>query len=313
VAEPEPVAEAEPVAEPEPVAEVEPVVAEAEPVEDRVIDEPEPVAVAEPVTVEPEPVVSGAAPVAFAEPAAEPADQLTRIEGIGPKIAAALVAAEIRTYRQLAGTDVETLKATLKSAGLRLNASLPTWPEQARLLTVGEQNGVADVTGGEPAAETTPPVAVTPDPSPAPVPAVPAEPAPEAEAPATAEQPADVAPATAEQPVELVPATAEQPVELVPAQRVAEPETAVAPDNLALIEGIGPKMANALAAAGITTFERLATSDVATIRAAVSAAGMRASASLPTWPQRARLLANGGNGSAELNGNAAADLEEVRS
>jgi predicted flap endonuclease-1-like 5' DNA nuclease len=99
----------------------------------------------------------------------------------------------------------------------------------------------------------------------------------------------------------------------VPAQRVAEPETAVAPDNLVLIEGIGPKMAKALAAAGITTFERLATSDVATIRAAVAAAGMRASASLPTWPRQARQLANGGNGSAELNGGASADLEVARS
>jgi len=81
----------------------------------------------------------------------------------------------------------------------------------------------------------------------------------------------------------------------VPAQREPEPAAAVAagPDNLTVIEGIGPKMASALVSAGITTYEQLATTDLPTIRAALAAAGVRSSSSLPTWPRQARALADG--------------------
>jgi predicted flap endonuclease-1-like 5' DNA nuclease len=75
----------------------------------------------------------------------------------------------------------------------------------------------------------------------------------------------------------------------VPAPRVA----ANAPDDLKRIEGIGPKMASALNAAGISTFKDLAEADESTLRAAVAAAGMRLAPSLVTWPTQARLLADG--------------------
>jgi predicted flap endonuclease-1-like 5' DNA nuclease len=64
------------------------------------------------------------------------------------------------------------------------------------------------------------------------------------------------------------------------------------PDDLTKIAGIGPKMAMALAAAGITTFRQLADSDIATIRAAITGAGMRFAPSAATWPERAKLLAD---------------------
>ncbi|MBL7261755.1 hypothetical protein JKJ07_46515 [Actinoplanes sp. LDG1-01] len=65
----------------------------------------------------------------------------------------------------------------------------------------------------------------------------------------------------------------------------------VEPDDLTKIPGIGPKMAMALAAAGITTFEKLADTDVPALRAAVTASGLRLAPTLPTWPERAKLLA----------------------
>lgn len=65
------------------------------------------------------------------------------------------------------------------------------------------------------------------------------------------------------------------------------------PDDLQRIEGIGPKMAGALHAAGITTYAQLGASDEATIRAAITAARLRFAPSLPTWPRQARLLADG--------------------
>lgn len=64
-------------------------------------------------------------------------------------------------------------------------------------------------------------------------------------------------------------------------------------DNLTLIEGIGPKMAAALVAAGISTFAKLAATPEADLRSAISAAGMRFSPSLPTWPEQATYAARG--------------------
>ncbi len=68
------------------------------------------------------------------EAEAETDDDLRQIQGIGPKLASTLQAAGIRTYRQLAGTEVEELRTVVRAAGIRLPASLPTWPRQARLL-----------------------------------------------------------------------------------------------------------------------------------------------------------------------------------
>jgi predicted flap endonuclease-1-like 5' DNA nuclease len=79
----------------------------------------------------------------------------------------------------------------------------------------------------------------------------------------------------------------------VPEQRLAAADAPTPPDDLRRIEGIGPKMAGALNAAGITTFERLAAADEVSIRAAISAAGLRFAPSLVTWARQARLLADG--------------------
>lgn len=62
-------------------------------------------------------------------------------------------------------------------------------------------------------------------------------------------------------------------------------------DDLTRIEGIGPKMSEALQAAGITTFEELATADEETLRSAIEAAGMRFSPSLSTWAVQAAYAA----------------------
>nr|WP_308042428.1 helix-hairpin-helix domain-containing protein [Micromonospora sp. PLK6-60] len=74
---------------------------------------------------------------AAAQPAADdtgPADDFRRIQGIGPKMANALQAAGIRTYRQLADLDEAALRETIRAAGLRAAASLATWPQQAKVL-----------------------------------------------------------------------------------------------------------------------------------------------------------------------------------
>lgn len=73
------------------------------------------------------------------EAAAEPQkpDDLTLIEGIGPKINAILQAAEVHTFAQLAALKPERITEILTAGGIRL-ADPASWPEQARLAAAGE-------------------------------------------------------------------------------------------------------------------------------------------------------------------------------
>jgi large subunit ribosomal protein L21 len=64
------------------------------------------------------------------------ADDLTRIEGIGPKVSKALIAAGIPTFEALSKTKVEDIQKILTDAGLRM-MDASTWPEQAKLAADG--------------------------------------------------------------------------------------------------------------------------------------------------------------------------------
>ena len=63
-------------------------------------------------------------------------------------------------------------------------------------------------------------------------------------------------------------------------------------DDLEIIEGIGPKIAGLLKAAGITTFAQMADADLARVQEILSAAKLRL-ADPTTWAEQARLAANG--------------------
>lgn len=80
------------------------------------------------------PVTQGAPDAEVAAAQDEPVDDFRRIQGVGPKMAAALQAAGIRSYRQLAALDETSLRETIRAAGLRATASLATWPQQAQVL-----------------------------------------------------------------------------------------------------------------------------------------------------------------------------------
>ena len=65
-------------------------------------------------------------------------DDLTRIEGIGPKIEGLLNGKGITTWAQLAETDVSLLQSILDDAGPRYRVHDPSsWPGQAKLATDG--------------------------------------------------------------------------------------------------------------------------------------------------------------------------------
>jgi len=74
---------------------------------------------------------------AEAEPETEPEpDDLTRIEGIGPKMSSVLAEAGTVTFEQLAERDSKELKEMLRAEGLQF-ADPTTWPEQAALAAEG--------------------------------------------------------------------------------------------------------------------------------------------------------------------------------
>lgn len=66
------------------------------------------------------------------------ADDLKKIEGIGPKIAEILNSKGIVTFKDLAKAKVESLKKILDAAGPKFNVHEPTtWPQQAALAANG--------------------------------------------------------------------------------------------------------------------------------------------------------------------------------
>ena len=85
------------------------------------------------------------------------------------------------------------------------------------------------------------------------------------------------------------PAPVVEAVPPAPAVKSAPPM----PDDLKLIEGIGPKIAGILAAAGITTFAQLGTTDVSRLKQILAQAGLAALADPATWPEQAALAAAG--------------------
>jgi predicted flap endonuclease-1-like 5' DNA nuclease len=80
-----------------------------------------------------------------------------------------------------------------------------------------------------------------------------------------------------------------EPMMAEPEPMMAEPET----DDLLLIEGIGPKIKQVLADAGITTFAALAETDMPTLERIVQEEAGITIAHPDTWPRQARLAAAG--------------------
>jgi len=69
------------------------------------------------------------------------ADDLTRIRGIGPKVAQLLQSAGINSFAQLAEQNEASLRALLRKAGLPM-INPADWPEQARLLITGAADDI---------------------------------------------------------------------------------------------------------------------------------------------------------------------------
>lgn len=84
------------------------------------------------------PVPSPAAPSLVASTP----DNLTRLEGIGPKIAQALVDAGLDTFEKVAAASQEDFRVALTTAGVTLAPSMESWAEQASYAAKGDWDGL---------------------------------------------------------------------------------------------------------------------------------------------------------------------------
>jgi predicted flap endonuclease-1-like 5' DNA nuclease len=81
---------------------------------------------------------------------------------------------------------------------------------------------------------------------------------------------------------------------VIAAPKAAKASPVAGQDDLEIIEGIGPKMAQVLIDNGVTTFAQVAAAKVDDLTAMLKASGGRFSlASLPTWAEQAALLRDG--------------------
>lgn len=78
----------------------------------------------------------------------ESKDDLTKIEGIGPKIAGLLVANGIGSFSRLAKSRLEDLQRILKAGGPHFRLADPaTWADQAKLAALSDWTGLRDLQG----------------------------------------------------------------------------------------------------------------------------------------------------------------------
>jgi predicted flap endonuclease-1-like 5' DNA nuclease len=181
-------------------------------------------------------------------------DDLTLIEGIGPKMDQALRAAGITRWVQVRDADEARLHDAVSKAGMTLAPSIPTWSKQAAFLVSGDQVGFKKYTDY---------------------------------------LVAGVDPAMMKGARELTGADAAAFVETAATAGNTELKNADGTDNLQIIEGIGPGFNAALGAAGITTFRQLADASGDTLKSALTDGGLSFAPSLTTWAKQAGYLATG--------------------
>jgi len=110
---------------------------EPEPEPEPEVTEPQPEPEPEPEVTEPEPEPPAVTAAPVAESTGEP-DDLTKVEGIGPKYRDVLLAAGIDTYEKLSQLSEDEIVEIIKQGGARKSASISTWAEQAKLAAAGD-------------------------------------------------------------------------------------------------------------------------------------------------------------------------------
>jgi predicted flap endonuclease-1-like 5' DNA nuclease len=206
-------------------------------------------------------------------------DDLEVIEGIGPKIAELLRGNGIATFAQLADTPTARIQAILDEAGPQYRVANPgTWSEQADLAARNRWQALRALQDVLVAGVRVDGRAL------------------KAENESLKRRLAEFTGAQAPEQAQLFAAsTAAAPAE--PAIDFAAASAAGfsvrGPDNLEIVEGIGPKIANLLREAGILSFAKLAACTAAEIQPILDKAGTHFRLADPSsWPEQAGLAAH---------------------
>jgi predicted flap endonuclease-1-like 5' DNA nuclease len=194
----------------------------------------------------------------LAEATAGP-DDLKVIEGIGPKIDQALRADGLTRWIHVRDASQDRLKSAIEKAGISFAPSMTTWSKQASYLVAGDQAGFKQyteylVSGQDPSA-------------------------------LGAEE------LTGNDRVQALASGTVFGSGNVEVEELAK--TKDGSDNLLIIEGIGPKFNDALKAAGLGTFAKVAAASEDQLRDAIKAAGLSFAPSLTSWAEQADLLNKG--------------------
>lgn len=233
-------------------------------------------------------------------------DDLTRIEGVGPKVAAALQTGGYGSYATLAEASEDDIRRALAESGITFAPAAMSFAAQAQYLVEGDEEGleeyqdyliagrerrsadfvedvdytdVDEVEGAEARQE-----------------ALEADAAKVAAATGTDVDSGAVTDDAAVAGANAETAGAEA---AVATQDAGEPkEAATAPsepaspadEDLKVIEGIGPKIEKALKSAGITSYAQVATLSVAELREAIREYGIKFAPSVKSWAQQAQYL-----------------------
>jgi predicted flap endonuclease-1-like 5' DNA nuclease len=183
-------------------------------------------------------------------------NNLQIIEGIGPKVDALLQENGIRTWNDLAGKSSDELKTILTGAGLGM-MNPDSWPRQAQLAQDGDWDNLASLQHTLDAGRSNV---------------------------GDGDNPAKI----------------DKLAEKLSAARLANREASInyasifGSDNLQIIEGIGPKVAELLANNGVATWADLASKSPDEIKPILESAGSAYKMMDPTsWPQQAKLAAEG--------------------
>ncbi|MFI6424417.1 helix-hairpin-helix domain-containing protein [Promicromonospora sp. NPDC050880] len=213
---------------------------------------------------------------------AAPQDDLRRIEGIGPKIAAALAAAGYGTYARIAGATEDELREAVASQGIKFAPSASTWADQAQYLVDGDEDGLQEyqdylVGGQERRAKFNENVDYAD---------VDEIEGTEAKAAALAQDEAETAAAEAAA-EQTTPEPSPEP------SSEPEPEPEPEPQDLRRIEGIGPKIEAVLKAAGYTTYAKIAGASETELREALATGGITFAPAATSWADQAQYLVDG--------------------
>ncbi|MBO0608060.1 helix-hairpin-helix domain-containing protein [Myceligenerans salitolerans] len=260
------------------------------------------------------------------EPEAGTQDDLTRIEGVGPKIAAALRAAGYGSYAKVAEASEDDLRQALAASGIKFAPAAMSFAAQAQYLVEGDEEGLEEyqdylIAGRERrSADFVEEVDYTDvdeiEGRDAKEAALAADAAKAAEATGedvdteavaddatTAGSDArtagdDATPAGSDAGTAGDDATAARSDAGTAGDTAAAAGAAAAPDqpaddDLKVIEGIGPKIEKALKAAGITAYAQVAAASEAELRESIGKSGIKFAPSVKTWAQQAQYLVEG--------------------